>query len=220
MTDLVSGREDLSDVNMIVFVSGSSNSDVFGLAKGWDGAFRYNPKAAAALDNFFNRKDTLSLGVCNGFQTMIEHGLFCTNHKEKPKLCHNNSNKFESGFVNVRIAENNSVMLESLAGMELGVWVAHQEGRFSVPYPEKQYNIPVKYSRHTYPANPNGSDFDIAGFCSNDGRHLFMMTHLERSFFPWQCGYYPPDRRNDDVTPWIMPFINAYNWIKNKVSDQ
>jgi phosphoribosylformylglycinamidine synthase len=212
-TDLISGREDLSDVNMIVFASGFSNSDVFGSAKGWTGTFKYNPKAAAALDNFFNRKDTLSLGICNGLQMMDLY----PDHKDKPKLNHNNSNKFESGFVNVRIAENNSVMLGSLAGMELGVWVAHNEGRFSVPYPEKKYSIPIKYSRHTYPANPNGSDFDIAGLCSSNGRHLFMMTHLERSIFPWQCGYHPTDKREDDVTPWIMPFINAYDWIKSKV---
>jgi phosphoribosylformylglycinamidine synthase len=218
MTDLISGSETLSDVNMIVFVGGFSNSDVFGSAKGWAGAFRYNPKAAAALDNFYKREDTLSLGVCNGFQLMTELGLLYPDHKEKPKLSHNNSDKFESGFLNVRITENNSVMLGSLSGMELGVWIAHREGRFSVPYPENKYSIPMKYSRHTYPANPNGSDFDIAGLCSSDGRHLVMMPHLERAFFPWQCGYYPPDRRNDEVTPWMMAFVNAYNWIKNIVS--
>ena len=216
MTDLISGRETLTDVNMIVFVGGSSNSDVFGLAKGWTGAFKYNPKAAAALDNFFSRKDTLSLGVCNGFELMVELGVLYPDHKDKPKLTYNNSNKFESGFLNVRIPENNSVMLGSLSGMELGVWIAHKEGRFSVPYPENRYFIPLKYSRHTYPANPNGSDFDIAGLCSKDGRHLVMMPHIERSFFPWQCGYYPPDKRNDDVTPWIMAFVNAYDWIKSK----
>jgi phosphoribosylformylglycinamidine synthase len=218
MTDLISGRETLSDVNMIVFVAGFSNSDVFGSSKGWTGNFKYNPKALAALENFYNRKDTLSLGVCNGFQMMTEFGLLYPDHKEQPKLCRNNSEKLESGFLNVRITDNNSVMLESLSGMELGVWVAHGEGRFSVPYPEKKYSIPLKYSRHTYPANPNGSDFDIAGLCSHDGRHLFMMPHIERAFFPWQCGYYPSDRKNDEVTPWIMAFVNAYNWIKDKVS--
>jgi phosphoribosylformylglycinamidine synthase len=151
---------------------------------------------------------------------MTEFDLLYPDHKEKPKLCFNNSNKFESGFLNVRIPENNSVMLRSLAGMELGVWVAHKEGRFSIPYPEEKYSIPIKYSRHTYPANPNGSDFDIAGFCSHDGRHLVMMPHIERSFFPWQCGYYPPARKNDDVTPWIMSFVNAYNWVKNREFDK
>jgi phosphoribosylformylglycinamidine synthase len=218
MTDLISGRETLSDINMIVFVGGFSNSDVLGSAKGWAGAFRYNPKAATALENFYNRADTLSLGVCNGCQLMAELGLLYPGHKEKPRLCHNNSNKLESGFVNVRIAENNSVMLGSLSGMELGIWITHGEGRFSVPYPEKRYSVPLKYSRHTYPANPNGSDFDIAGLCSGDGRHLAMMPHLERSFFPWQCGYYPAERKNDDVTPWMEAFVNACEWIKKQTA--
>jgi phosphoribosylformylglycinamidine synthase len=212
-TDLISGREDLSDVNMIVFVAGSSYSDVFGAAKGWAGVFKYNPKALAALENFYKRKDTLSFGTGNGFRVLTELGLLFPDHKEQPKLLINNSNKFESGFVNVRIPENNSVMLGSLSGMELGVWIAHSEGRFNIPYPEKQYNIPIKYSRHTYPANPNGSDFDIAGFCSADGRHLVMMPHIERAFFPWQCGYYPAERKNEDLTPWILPFVNAYEWV-------
>ncbi|MDR2909879.1 MAG: phosphoribosylformylglycinamidine synthase [Bacteroidales bacterium] len=217
MTDLISGRETLSDINMIVFVGGFSNSDVLGSAKGWAGAFKYNSKATAALNNFYDREDTLSLGVCNGCQLMIELGLLHSNHNDKPKLCHNNSNKFESGFLGVRITDNNSVMLGSLSGMELGVWVAHGEGRFSVPYPEKQYSITMKYSRHTYPANPNGSDFDIAGLCSDNGRHLAMMPHLERAYFPWQCGYYPPERKNDEITPWMMAFVNAYKWIAERI---
>ncbi len=75
MTDLISGRETLEDVNMIVFVGGFSNSDVLGSAKGWAGAFLYNPRAKLALDNFFARRDTLSLGVCNGCQVMIELGV-------------------------------------------------------------------------------------------------------------------------------------------------
>jgi phosphoribosylformylglycinamidine synthase len=217
MTDLISGRETLADVNMIVFVGGFSNSDVLGSAKGWAGAFKYNEKAAAALNSFYGRDDTLSLGVCNGCQLMTELGLLYPTHDDKPRLLHNNSHKFESGFVNVQITANSSVMLGTLSGMELGVWVAHGEGRFSVPRPEKQYSIPMKYSRSTYPANPNGSDFDIAGLCSDDGRHIAMMPHLERAYFPWQCGYYPPERRNDEITPWMMAFVNAYKWIAEKI---
>ncbi len=217
MTDLISGREDLSDLNFIVFPGGFSNSDVLGSAKGWAGAFRYNEKARVSLENFFMREDTLSLGVCNGCQLMAELNLVYPQHKEMPRLLRNKSNKFESGFLGVKIQENKSVMLGNMSGMELGIWVAHGEGCFSLPYQEDNYNVVMKYSHHTYPANPNGSDFDIAGLCSDDGRHLVMMPHLERALLPWQCGYYPSGKRKDDVTPWIMPFVNARRWIENKL---
>lgn len=214
MTDLVSGRETLSDINMIVFVGGFSNSDVLGSAKGWAGAFMYNEKARITLERFYSRSDTLSLGVCNGCQLMAELGLIYPDHIERPVLLHNSSGKFESGFIGVIIPENNSVMLSNMSGMELGIWVAHGEGRLTLPYDEGHYMIPLKYSRHTYPANPNGSDYDAAAICSADGRHLAMMPHLERSFFPWQCGYYPEERINDDITPWMKAFVNAAEWVR------
>jgi phosphoribosylformylglycinamidine synthase len=216
MTDLISGRETLEETSFIVFVGGFSNSDVLGSAKGWAGAFMYNDKARIALEKFYKRSDTLSLGVCNGCQLMVELGLVYPDHKEKAQLLHNASQKFESGFVGVKIEENNSVMLGNMSGMELGIWVAHGEGQFRLPYPEKKYRIPLKFSRHNYPANPNGSDLDVAGLVSDDGRHLVMMPHLERAFFPWQCGYYLPERKNDEVTPWIKAFVNAREWIKER----
>lgn len=217
MTDLVSGRENLEDISMIVFVGGFSNSDVLGSAKGWAGAFRYNARAKKSLENFYKRDDTLSLGVCNGCQLMAELGLIYPGHKDKPELLHNRSEKFESAYLGVRILENNSVMMGNMAGMELGIWVAHAEGRFRLPYNEDKYNIPLKYSAHTYPANPNGSDYDTAALCSYDGRHLVMMPHLERAYLPWQCGYYPAERKNDEVTPWLQAFVNARRWIEKKL---
>ncbi len=216
MTDLISGRETLEDINFIVFVGGFSNSDVLGSAKGWAGAFLYNPKAKEALDKFYARNDTLSLGVCNGCQLVIELGLITPEHDEKPKMLRNESHKFESGFINVNIPENNSIMLKTLAGSRLGIWVAHGEGKFSMPYEETKYNVTMKYSYSGYPGNPNGSNYDIAGICSADGRHLCMMPHLERSIYPWNWAHYPQDRKDDQVTPWIEAFINALIWI-NKV---
>jgi len=216
MTDLISGRETLEDVNYIVFVGGFSNSDVLGSAKGWAGAFKYNVKARIALENFYKRDDTLSLGVCNGCQLMAELNLINPEHTDMPLLKHNTSGKFESNFLTVKIMENDSVMLKSLSGMKLGIWVAHGEGRFDLPYKESEYSIPVKYNQGTYPANPNGSEFDTAALCSKDGRHLAIMPHLERAYMPWQCAYYPLERKNDEVTPWIEAFVNAKNWIKEK----
>lgn len=214
MTDLVSGRETLEDINMIVFCGGFSNSDVLGSAKGWAGAFLYNPKAKAALDRFYARPDTLSLGVCNGCQLMVELGLINPEHKERAHMLHNDSHKFESAFVGVTVPTNRSVMFGSLSGDRLGIWVAHGEGKFDLPLGEDDYNVVLKYTYDAYPGNPNGSRYSVAGICSPDGRHLAMMPHLERAFFPWQCGYYPADRRGDDVTPWIEAFVNARRWVE------
>jgi phosphoribosylformylglycinamidine synthase len=215
MTDLISGRETLDDINMIVFCGGFSNSDVLGSAKGWAGAFLYNPKAKEALDRFYARKDTLSLGICNGCQLMVELNLINPEHPKRSRMLHNVSHKFESGFLSLSIPHNNSVMLGSLSNSKLGLWVAHGEGRFSLPMGEQAYNVVAKYNYSGYPANPNGSDFDVAGICSADGRHLAMMPHLERAVFPWQNGCYPLSRRMDEVTPWIEAFVNARKWIEN-----
>ena len=213
MTDLISGAEDLSDVNFIAYVGGFSNSDVLGSAKGWAGAFLYNEKAKAALDAFYAREDTMSLGICNGCQLMGELGLLYPEHKQHPRLEHNESGKFESGFVNVTVPQNNSVMLGNLSGSKLGIWVAHGEGKFNLPEAESAYNIVGKYSHEGYPGNPNGSDYNAAGIASADGRHLAMMPHFERSVFPWNWGYYPEANKNDVVSPWIKAFMNAKDWV-------
>ncbi len=214
MTDLVTGRETLEEIQFIVFCGGFSNSDVLGSAKGWAGAFLYNPKAKEALDKFYARKDTLSLGVCNGCQLMMELNLIGCNNEAR--MLHNDSRKFESNFVGLSVIENKSVLLGSLSGSKLGIWVAHGEGKFSLPGKESDYNVVLKYSYDGYPANPNGSDFSTAGICSADGRHLAMMPHLERAFLPWQCGVYPIERlQQDQVTPWIEAFVNAREWLKS-----
>ncbi len=218
MTDLITGRETLEDINMIVFCGGFSNSDVLGSAKGWAGAFLYNPKAKEALDKFYAREDTLSLGICNGCQLMVELNLINPGHKHRSHLCHNTSHKFESAFLGLSIPENHSVMFGSLSGNKLGVWVAHGEGRFYLPDPEDHYHVIAKYNYAEYPGNPNGSDYNVAGICSADGRHLAMMPHLERAFFPWQNAYYPQERRQDEVTPWIEAFVNARKWVEKHTS--
>lgn len=217
MTDLISGRETLDDVNMIVFVGGFSNSDVLGSAKGWAGAFKFNEKARVALENFYKREDTLSLGICNGCQLMVELGLIYPEHAEMPKMLHNDSHKLESGFVNVTIQNTNSVLLKTLEGARLGVWIAHGEGKFQLPYAESEYSIALKYSNDAYPGNPNGSAYATAGIVSKDGRHLAMMPHLERSLYPWNWAYYVEGREEDEVSPWIEAFINARKWIEEKV---
>ena len=214
MTDLISGRENLEDVQFIGAVGGFSNSDVLGSAKGWAGAFMYNEKAKKALDNFFARKDVLSVGICNGCQLFMELELINPDHQIHGKMTYNESHKHESAFTSVEVKENNSVMLSTLAGSRLGVWISHGEGKFVLPESEDKYNIVAKYGYEGYPSNPNGSAYNTAMMCNEDGRHLVMMPHIERSIFKWNWAYYP---ENDDViSPWIQAFVNAKEWIVNK----
>lgn len=215
MTDLISGRESLEDVQFIGAVGGFSNSDVLGSAKGWAGAFLYNEKANTALKNFFKREDTLSVGICNGCQLFMELEVINPEHEVHGKMKHNDSHKHESGFTSVTIQENNSVMLKTLAGSTLGVWISHGEGKFNLPYGEEKYNIVAKYAYEGYPANPNGSDFNTAMMCDATGRHLVMMPHIERSTFPWNWAHYPKDR-DDKISPWLEAFVNAREWIEKK----
>ena len=215
MTDLISGRENLEDIQFIGAVGGFSNSDVLGSAKGWAGAFLYNEKAKTALDNFFKREDTLSVGICNGCQLFMELEVINPEHKVHGKMLHNDSHKHESNFTSVTIQENNSVMLSTLAGSTLGVWISHGEGKFNLPMEESAYNIVAKYGYDSYPANPNGSDYNTAMISSKDGRHLVMMPHIERSIFQWNWANYQAGRK-DEVSPWAEAFVNARKWLVKK----
>jgi phosphoribosylformylglycinamidine synthase len=216
MTDLISGRETLEDIQFIGAVGGFSNSDVLGSAKGWAGAFLYNDKANTALKRFFKRENTLSVGICNGCQLFMELEMISPDHEVHGKLIHNESHKHESIFTSVKVQKNNSVMLSTLEGATLGVWVSHGEGKFNLPYKESEYNIVGKYGYESYPANPNGSDYNTAMMCDASGRHLVMMPHIERSTFPWNWAYYPKDRTRDEVSPWLEGFVNAKNWVLAK----
>ena len=212
MTDLISGRENLEDIQFIGAVGGFSNSDVLGSAKGWAGAFKYNEKAKIALKKFFSRNDTLSVGICNGCQLWMELDLINPNHDMHGKMTYNDSKKHESAFTSVRIQKNNSIMLSNLEGATLGVWISHGEGKFSLPYEESDYNIVAKYTYSQYPHNPNGSDYNTAMLCDSSGRHLVTMPHIERSIYPWNWAHYP-DNRSDTVSPWLRAFENARDWI-------
>ncbi|MFY0631616.1 MAG: phosphoribosylformylglycinamidine synthase [Flavobacteriaceae bacterium] len=217
MTDLISGRETLDDIQFIGAVGGFSNSDVLGSAKGWAGAFLYNEKANKVLKSFFDREDTLSVGICNGCQLWMELDLMNPDHEVHGKMTYNDSGKHESSFTSVKIQENNSVMLSSLAGTTLGVWISHGEGKFDLPYSEDKYDIVAKYSYEGYPHNPNGSDFNTAMMCDKTGRHLATMPHIERSTFQWNWANYPAGRK-DEVSPWLEAFVNARKWVEAKKS--
>ena len=214
MTDLMSGKETLDDIKFLVAVGGFSNSDVLGSAKGWAGSFIYNENARKSLKKFFSIEDTLSLGVCNGCQLFMELGLIYPELEIHPKMHHNDSKKFECQFTAVSINKNNSVMFNNFENTTLGIWAAHGEGKFVFEKKESQYNIVGKYHKSSYPANPNGSNFDAAIVSSQDGRHIAMMPHLERANYPFNWGYYPNNQKNNKISPWVYAFHNAYNWLK------
>lgn len=213
MTDLISGRETLEDVQFLGAVGGFSNSDVLGSAKGWAGAFKYNEKANEVLTKFFQREDTMSIGICNGCQLFLELDLINPEHESLSKMTYNDSHKHESSFTSVTIQENNSIMMSDFAGATLGVWISHGEGKFHLPMQESDYNVVGKYGYAAYPANPNGSDYNVAMLVSDNGRHLVTMPHIERSFFAWNWAHYPKDRQ-DEWSPWAQAFVNARKWCQ------
>ena len=217
-TDVMSGRENLEDIQFLGAVGGFSNSDVLGSAKGWAGALKYNTKAKSALDAFFQRTDTLSVGICNGCQLFVELGLIYPEQSIHPSMHWNDSQKHECNFINVLVEKNHSVMMHNLAGSRLGVWISHGEGKFHLPGPKSDYHIVSSYAYNHYPANPNGSDYNAAMICSHDGRHLVMMPHIERSTFPWNWAHYPGSvqKSSDEVSPWLQAFVNARDWLIEK----
>lgn len=215
MTDLMTGKETLEDIQFLGAVGGFSNSDVLGSAKGWAGTFKYNEQAKTALENFFAREDVLSVGICNGCQLFMELGLIYPEQHPHPLMDFNDSHKHESGFTSVKIGQNNSVMLSNLEGSTLGVWISHGEGKFDLKGAEADYNIVAKYGYDAYPANPNGSAYNTAMLVSADGRHLATMPHIERSIFPWNWAHYPSSRQ-DEVSPWIQAFVNAREWLVDR----
>ncbi|MCX7696094.1 MAG: phosphoribosylformylglycinamidine synthase [Bacteroidales bacterium] len=212
MTDLIEGREDLKNVQMIVFPGGFSYADVLGSATGWSAGFLFNPRAKESLTRFYERKDTLSLGVCNGCQLMVKLGIFEILDQIHVRMEQNDSGKFESAFVLVDIHPSPSIILKPMENSKLGIWIAHGEGKFIFENPREKLHIPMTYAYDQYPGNPNGSMYQAAAICSSDGRHLAMMPHLERSIFPWQWPYYP-DKIGHNITPWFLAFEAARKWL-------
>lgn len=210
MSDIIERGRDFSDIQFLVFPGGFSYSDVLGSAKGWQAGFRYQERARAALEGFYARSDTLSLGVCNGCQLLVGLGAIGDG---KVQLLENLSHKFESAFLGVRVSKSPSVLLKGLEESALGIWIAHGEGRFHFEA-DSDVSVPLSYVDGSYPQNPNGSERNAAGICSSDGRHLALMPHLERSIINWQWAWDPWEGERAQTTPWFMAFQNALEWFE------
>ena len=234
MTDLISGRMTLERFRGLVSVGGFSYADVPESAKGWAAAIRFNERLRKMFDEFYHRSDTFSLGVCNGCQLFGLLGwvpwLGIADNKQ-PRFVQNVSGRFESRWVTVKILESPAIMFKGMIDSTLGIWVAHGEGRLRFPDPtlmdevinkklvsvvfvDDEGRVDGKVSK-SYPFNPNGSPFGIAGLCTQDGRHLAMMPHPERTFLKWQWPWMPGylnDRLKE--SPWIQMFQNAREWCE------
>jgi len=216
MTDLISGKMSLKDISLIGLPGGFAHSDVLGAGRGFASSFLSNKNVKEELEAFYARKNTLSIGICNGCQVVAALGMIYSEDKNPWSMNHNESGRFECQFVEVHVKETQSVFLKPLEGSKLGIWVAHGEGRFSLPMGESHYDIPLKYSSKEYPLCTNGADFGTAAISSNDGRHLAIMPHLERSLLPWNWGHYPSERKmSDEISPWFLGFRAAFEWCKN-----
>jgi len=225
VSDLVTGKVTLDDFRGIVFVGGFSYADVLDSGKGWAGVIKFNENVFKQFQDFKARKDTFSLGVCNGCQLMALLGWIPNSEglpeERQPRLLENESGKFESRFSSVKIVESPAVMFKGMEGSSLGVWVAHGEGRFH--FPDEQVHkdalaanlSPLRYVNDSneitqdYPFNPNGSPDGMAALCSEDGRHLAMMPHPERVFTTWQWPWMPAEWSDYKVGPWLKMFQNA-----------
>lgn len=235
MTDILEERINLANFSGIAFVGGFSYADVLDSAKGWAGVIKFNKKVWDQFQDFYSRKDTFSLGVCNGCQLMALLGWVPWQgiaDKQQPRFIQNTSGRFESRFSAVKILPGPSIMLKGLEGSVLGIWVAHGEGRAYFPDEKILKKIdenglaPIRYVNDNnevttiYPFNPNGSSFGIASLCSSDGRHLAIMPHPERTFLKWQWQWMSEDwRKNLKASPWLKIFQNARQWCdKNQQS--
>ncbi|CAM9462984.1 unnamed protein product [Ascophyllum nodosum] len=231
--DLLQGTVTLEDFRGVVFVGGFSYGDVLDSGKGWAATIKYNKKLWEQFESFKARKDTFSLGVCNGCQLMallgwVPKSAGFQDEKLQPRFVHNESGRFESRWTTVKLVKSPSVLLTDMEGSSLGVWVAHGEGRALFPDADstrsrewvlEQGLAPVRYvddsnnPTEAYPFNPNGSPDGIAALCSEDGRHLAMMPHPERCFLTWQWPYMPKEWRNTlAASPWLKMFQNARQW--------
>ncbi|PRP85385.1 phosphoribosylformylglycinamidine synthase [Planoprotostelium fungivorum] len=231
MSDLSSGKVTLDRFRGVAFVGGFSYADVMDSAKGWAGVIRYDDRLSGQFQHFLKRQDTFSLGVCNGCQLASLLGWVpfpdTDLSVDQPRFIDNVSGRFESRFLSIKVRQSPSVLLRGLEGATLGVWSSHGSGQLRAT-PEVLNKIksldlaPLRYvddqgeETTSYPHNPNGSVEGIAGLCSNNGRHLAMMPHPERSFLQWQYPYLPEQWKSSGVettySPWFKMFQNAYNF--------
>ncbi len=217
MSDLLSGRDTLSNYQVLVACGGFSFGDVLGAGGGWAKSILYHARTRDQFAAFFERGDTIALGVCNGCQMLSHLRELIPGAENWPRFLRNRSEQFEARLSLVEIVESPSLILQNMAGSRLPIATSHGEGRADFPNDAMRYaasyTVAMRYVDNygevadTYPANPNGSLDGICGLCNEDGRVTIMMPHPERSALSWQNSWHPEEWGEDG--PWMRLFRNA-----------
>ncbi len=217
MTDLLAGRVDLADFQGLVACGGFSYGDVLGAGSGWARSILFNAKLKAMFKKFFHRKDTFSLGVCNGCQMLSQLKAIIPGAEAWPEFKRNVSEQFEARFCTVELLDSPSIFFKGMAGSRVPIAVAHGEGRvdFSQTGSSGKALAAARYvdgrgkPTERYPFNPNGSKGGLTAFTTKDGRATIMMPHPERGFRASQLSY-NPGVFTGEAGPWMRMFRNAY----------
>ena len=223
MSDLLSGRVSLEGFNSLVACGGFSYGDVLGAGEGWAKSILFNDRVRDQFAAFFNRQDTLALGVCNGCQMLSNLHELIPGSEGWPRFVRNQSEQFEARLVMAEVPASPSAFMEGMAGSRMPIAVAHGEGRAEFPAGTSADQlsdselIALRYVDNRgevttrYPWNPNGSEAGITGVTTKDGRVTILMPHPERVFRTSQLSWHPADWGED--APWIRMFRNARRWF-------
>lgn len=219
MSDLMSGRISLDSFNALVACGGFSYGDVLGAGGGWAKSILFNTALRDQFAAFFQRENTLSLGVCNGCQMLSNLAEIIPGTEAWPRFVRNTSERFEARAALVRINDSNSLWFNGMAGSHMPIAVSHGEGRVEFKNDQQlaqlreQNLIIAQYidnnlqPTETYPANPNGSVDGITALSNRNGRVAIMMPHPERVFRAVSNSWYPEDWSEDGA--WMRLFRNA-----------
>ena len=218
MTDLLAGRVDLKDFQGLVACGGFSYGDVLGAGSGWAGTILFNERLKEMFRKFFHRRNTFSLGVCNGCQMLSQLKDLIPGAEAWPRFVRNTSEQFEARYATVEVLKSPSIFFKDMAGSRLPIAVAHGEGRVegeSPAIPALRYVDGLGNPTERYPWNPNGSAGGLTSFTTKDGRATIMMPHPERGFRAVQLSYNPGTFKKDG--PWMRMFRNAYAFAIGKM---
>jgi len=219
MTDLLSGRLDLSGFKGLAACGGFSYGDVLGAGGGWAATILNNDRLSAMFRTFFERGDTFGLGVCNGCQMMSRLRSLIPGASHWPQFLRNRSEQFEARLISVEILESPSILFAGMAGSVMPIVNSHGEGRVEFLKPEDAVlshaaarfvdgnGQPAVY----YPQNPNGSEGGLTAFTTDDGRFTIMMPHPERSHRAVQLSWHPAQW--SEASGWMRMFRNARQWV-------
>jgi len=226
MSDLLSGKANLSDFRGLIACGGFSYGDVLGAGEGWAKTILFNQQLRDQFSTFFNRQDSFALGVCNGCQMMSNLSGIIPGAQTWPKFTRNQSEQYEARLVMAEVLTSPSIFTQGMEGSHLPIAIAHGEGfanfsqQGSMEQLQKQGLATLRFVDHqgqateTYPMNPNGSPGGLTGVTTLDGRFTVMMPHPERVFRAVQMSWCPPDWLNtpDGASPWMRLFRNARRW--------